>query len=61
MTILDGAPAKRRTVVGYTRPGPDGTPVLVGAIALDSPRTLLDYRDRIGHPLASVPGRRRAA
>jgi NADPH-dependent 2,4-dienoyl-CoA reductase/sulfur reductase-like enzyme len=61
MTILDGEPATRRTVAGYTRPGPDGAPVLVGAVALDSPRTLLGYRDLIGHPLASVPGRRRAA
>jgi hypothetical protein len=61
MTILDGDPARRRTVAGYTRPGHDGTPVLVGAVALDSPRTLLGYSDRIGHPLASVPGRRRAA
>lgn len=61
MTILDGDPAKRRTVVGYTRPGPDGIPVLVGAVALDSPRALLSYRDRIGHPLASVPARCRAA
>ncbi|MFD8212218.1 NAD(P)/FAD-dependent oxidoreductase [Streptomyces sp. NPDC059697] len=61
MTILDGDPATRRTVAGYTRPGPDGTPLLVGAVALDSPRTLLAYRDGIGHPLAAVPGRRLAA
>lgn len=61
MTILDGDPVKRRTVAGYTRPGPDGTPVLVGAVALDSPRSLLGYRDLIGHPPASARRRRRAA
>jgi hypothetical protein len=62
MTILDGDPAKRRMVAAYTRPGPDGAPVLVGAVALDSPRTLLDdYHDRIGQPLGTVPSRRRAA
>ncbi|MFF4962060.1 NAD(P)/FAD-dependent oxidoreductase [Streptomyces sp. NPDC001222] len=61
MTILDGDPAKRRMVAGYTRPGPDGAPVLVGAVALDSPRTLSDYHDRIGHPLASIPRDHRAA
>ncbi|MER6085724.1 oxidoreductase C-terminal domain-containing protein [Streptomyces sp. NPDC001833] len=61
MTILDGDPAKRRMVAGYTRTGPNGTPVLVGAVALDSPRTLLDYHDRIGQPLATVPERNPAA
>jgi NADPH-dependent 2,4-dienoyl-CoA reductase/sulfur reductase-like enzyme len=61
MTILDGDPARRRTVAGYTRPGPDGAPILVGVVALDSPRTLLAYRDLIGHPLATVPGRRQVA
>ncbi|WP_327432926.1 NAD(P)/FAD-dependent oxidoreductase [Streptomyces sp. NBC_01236] len=61
MNILHGDPTTRRTVAGYTRPGPDGTPVLVGAVALDSPRTLLAYRNLIGHPLATLPGRRRAA
>ncbi|MFF0133423.1 NAD(P)/FAD-dependent oxidoreductase [Streptomyces mirabilis] len=60
LTILDGDPARRRTVAGYTRPGPDGTPLLVGAVALDSPRTLLAHRHRIGHPLTAVPGRRAA-
>ncbi|MGY5044241.1 hypothetical protein ACWDE0_01090 [Streptomyces sp. 900105755] len=44
-----------------TRPGPDGTAVLVGAAALDSPRTLLGYHGRIGHLLTTVPGRHPAA
>ncbi|WP_306192951.1 hypothetical protein [Streptomyces sp. MK5] len=57
MTVLDGDPARRRTVAGYTRPGSDGAPVLTGAVALDSPRTLLGYRDLIGRP----PGHRAGA
>lgn len=61
MTILDGDAARRRTVAGYTRPVPDGAPILVGAVALDSPRTLLAYRDLIGHRLATVPGQRQVA
>ncbi|MEK2479285.1 NAD(P)/FAD-dependent oxidoreductase [Streptomyces noursei] len=61
MTILHGDPATRRTLAGYTRPGPDGTPVLVGAIGLDSPRTLLGYRDLIGHPLPGSTSGHRAA
>lgn len=61
IAILDGDPARRRTVAGYTRPGADGAPILVGAVALDSPRPLLGYRDLIGHPVATVPVRRRAA
>ncbi|MER6331419.1 FAD-dependent oxidoreductase [Streptomyces sp. NPDC001034] len=61
LTILDGDPARRRIVAGYTRPGADGVPVLVGAVALDSPRALLGYRDLIGQPLAAVTMRGRAA
>lgn len=61
MTILDGDPATRRAVAGYTRPGSDGAPVLVGAVALDSPRSLLGYRDLIGRPLATATARRQVA
>lgn len=32
-----GDPAERRTVAGYVRPGPDSAPILVGAVAPDSP------------------------
>lgn len=56
MTILDGTPESRRFVAGFTCTGADG-PILVGAVALDAPRTLLRYHDHIGHPLGS----RRAA
>ena len=51
MTILTGDPTTRRAVAGFTRPGSDGTPVLVGAVALNAPRTLLDYADQIGLPV----------
>lgn len=47
MTILDGTPESRRFVAGFTRPAPDG-PILVGAVALDAPRSLLRYHDHIG-------------
>ncbi|PND54511.1 hypothetical protein CRM90_27585 [Mycobacterium sp. ENV421] len=51
MVILDGTPESRRFVAGFTRPAPEG-PILVGAVALDSPRALLRHRDHIGHVLS---------
>ncbi|MCV7354602.1 MULTISPECIES: hypothetical protein [Mycolicibacterium] len=51
MTILDGTPESRRFVAGFTRPAPDG-PILVGAVALDAPRSLLRYHDHIGRLLS---------
>jgi len=49
--ILHGSLASRRVVAGFTRPAADQTPLLVGVIGLDSPRTLLRYRDLLGLPL----------
>jgi len=56
MTILDGTPESRRFVAGFTRPAPQG-PILVGAVALDSPRALLRHHDHIGRPLKPTPDR----
>jgi NADPH-dependent 2,4-dienoyl-CoA reductase/sulfur reductase-like enzyme len=53
MVILDGTPESRRFVAGFTRPAPKG-PILVGAVAFDSPRALHDVRDRIGAPLIAA-------
>lgn len=53
MVILDGIPESRRFVAGFTRPAPKG-PILVGAVAFDSPRALHDVRDRIGAPLIAA-------
>ncbi len=50
MTILDGTPKSRRFMAGFTRPTPKGS-ILVGAVALDSPRALLRHRDHIGQVL----------
>ncbi len=53
MTVLAGSPDSTRFVAGFTRPAPDG-PILVGAVAFDSPRTLMRYRDHIGQPLNTL-------
>lgn len=54
MVVLDGTPQSRRFVAGFTQPTPEGPPILVGAVALDSPRALHDLRDRIGAPLSAA-------
>jgi hypothetical protein len=51
MAVLGGDIARRRFVAGFTRPAVQGPPTLVGAIAMDSPCTLLHLRDHIGAPL----------
>jgi hypothetical protein len=52
--ILHGTLATGRYVAGYTRLHPDtGQPVLIGAVGIDRPRTLLDYTNRIGGPLTT--------
>ena len=47
MQILDGSVAKRRFLAGFTRPSDDGL-ILVGAVAVDMPRAILRWHDRIG-------------
>lgn len=52
--ILDGNTDKARFVAGYTQPHHHtGQNILIGAVAFNAPRTLLHYRDLIGHPLTS--------
>ena len=47
--LLDGDPRRGSFVTGYLRPDPrSGGDTLIGAMAIDAPRTLLDYRDVIG-------------
>jgi NADPH-dependent 2,4-dienoyl-CoA reductase/sulfur reductase-like enzyme len=56
LTVLDGSLESRRFIAGYTsQPSPRQPPVLRGAVAFDSPRGLLAYRDLIGHPLPAAP------
>ncbi len=53
--ILEGSTGSGRFIAGYLRPDPrTGREVLAGAVAFDSPRALLGYRDRIGQPVAHV-------
>jgi NADPH-dependent 2,4-dienoyl-CoA reductase/sulfur reductase-like enzyme len=54
MTILTGHTTARRFVAGFNRPAPEGPPTLVGAIAMDAPRTLLDLRKHIRQPLPDL-------
>lgn len=49
--ILHGDPVKRRTVAGFVGPGTAGPDTLLGVVALDSPRRVMSYADRIGQPL----------
>jgi len=59
LTLLDGTLESRRFIAGYTsQPDPRHPPVLHGAVAFDSPRGLLAYRDLVGLPLhtkATIP------
>lgn len=59
MTIVDGSVDKRRFVAGFTRTGPGG-PELIGAVALDAPRALMRWHERIGHHLEHAPAGRAA-
>ena len=48
MQIMDGSVVKRRFIAGFTRHSDHG-PILVGAVAVDMPRAILHWHDRIGH------------
>lgn len=55
ITMLEGHLDASRFVVGYTRPAPgDGAPVLVGAVAVDCPRTLIRWHSMIGTAVATA-------
>lgn len=52
LTVLEGALESRGFIAGYTsQPGPYQPPILQGAVAFDSLRSLLAYRDLIGRRL----------
>jgi NADPH-dependent 2,4-dienoyl-CoA reductase/sulfur reductase-like enzyme len=51
MTVLEGSLKSRRFIAGRTSRTPHDPPILHAAVALDSPRGLLAYRDLIGQPL----------
>lgn len=54
LTLVEGSVQTRRRVAGFTAPGPGGNR-LMGVIALDHARRLLDYARLIGHPVEAVP------
>ncbi len=54
ITLLVGDLSHLRFVVGYTRPDNNHTPILVGAVAIDSPRTLMNYHRLIGTPAPTL-------
>ncbi|WP_434614849.1 NAD(P)/FAD-dependent oxidoreductase [Arthrobacter sp. A5] len=55
MTILEGSVPKNRFLAGFTNGGPDGR--LVGAVAFDAPRALLQHHDKIGSSPGKAPNR----
>ncbi|WP_166788322.1 FAD-dependent oxidoreductase [Cryobacterium sp. MDB2-33-2] len=54
MTLLEGSFQDRRFIAGFTRPGDTG-PLLVGVVAINMPRTLLRWHEKIGHPANDLP------
>lgn len=48
MTIVEGNPAQRRFVAGFTRVG-SGGPVLTAVVGFDSPRAVARHSNSIGH------------
>lgn len=60
LTVVAGSERSRRLVATATGPGPDGHR-LFGAIALDSPRALLDYAPLVGRTVTFTEAQARSA